>query len=248
MPMMQWASAYAEHAPAHCGGAKGHSSSHVTAWSATGHPLGALSLGPLLFALKLQAVLERVDAACEEAPLVSHLYYLVGKLTQAAGAFRRLCVDDTGVLIGLEPRLPECGIYVGDKELVAAEAAMLWIAHQLDGFNSVGTALGSAKYICNALGRRAATVETLVDTLAHIPLYVQPQVLLLRVSLQARMAHLTRTVPREALARATRRVRAARTLECGDWQRLCSTCLNRWLSTVSIWRRQTMRAARWVCR
>ena len=68
---------------------------------------------------------------------------IVGKLTPAAGAFRRLCVDDGGVRsIGLEPRLPECGIYGVDNEQVAAEAAKLGIAHQLDGFTAVGTPLG----------------------------------------------------------------------------------------------------------
>ena len=89
---------------------------------------------------------------------------IVGKLTPIAGAFRRLCVDDEGVRsIGLEPRLPTCGIYGGGKEQVAAEAAKLRIAHQLDGFTVVGTPSGSAEYISNALGRRAATVETLVE-------------------------------------------------------------------------------------
>ena len=62
----------------------------------------------------------------------------------AAGAF--LCMDDDGVRsIGLEPRLPECGINGGDRELVAAEAAELQIAHQLDGFTAVGATLGSAE-------------------------------------------------------------------------------------------------------
>ena len=113
---------------------------------------------------------------------------IVGKLTPAAGAFRRLCVDDEGVRsIGLEPRLPKCGIYGGDKEQVAAEAAKLRITHQLDGFTAVGTPLGSAECVSNALGRRAATVETLVDTLVQRPLSVQSQFLLLRASLQARM-------------------------------------------------------------
>ena len=79
-----------------------------------------------LFELTLQPVLEQVDAVCEEAPLVSYLDEMntVGKLTPAACAFRRLCVDDDKVGIkGLEPRLPKCGIYGGDMELVAAEAA-----------------------------------------------------------------------------------------------------------------------------
>ena len=140
-------------------------------------------MGPLLFALTLQPVLERIDAACEEAPLVSYLdnMSMVGKLTPAAVAFRRLCVNDDGVRsIGLEPRLPKCGIYSGDKEQVAAEAAKLRIAHKLDGFTAVGTPLGSAGYVSNARGQRAATVDTLVQ----LPLSVQSQILLLRASLQ----------------------------------------------------------------
>ena len=106
---------------------------------------------------------------------------MVGKLTPAAVAFRRLCVNDDGVRsIGLEPRLPKCGIYSGDKEQVAAEAAKLRIAHKLDGFTAVGTPLGSAGYVSNARGQRAATVDTLVQ----LPLSVQSQILLLRASLQ----------------------------------------------------------------
>ena len=70
---------------------------------------------------------------------------IVGKLTPAAGGFRSLCVDDDGVRsIGLKPRLPKCGIYGGDKELVAAKAAKLQIAHQLDCFTAVGSPLGLA--------------------------------------------------------------------------------------------------------
>lgn len=49
-------------------------------------------LGPLLFALMLETVLERVNPACncEEAVLVTYLYGMntVGKLALAAGAFR----------------------------------------------------------------------------------------------------------------------------------------------------------------
>ena len=159
-------------------------------------------LGPILLALTLQPVLERVDVACEEAPLVSYLddMNIVGKLTPAAGAFRRLCVDEQGVRsIGLEPRLLNGGMYGGDKESVAAEAAKLRIAHQLDGFTAIGTPLGSAGNVPNALGRRAATVEMLVVSLVQLPLSVHSQFLLLRGSLQARMAYLMRTGPREAL-------------------------------------------------
>ena len=52
-------------------------------------------------------------------------------------------------------------------------------------------------------------METLVDKLVQLPLSVQSQFLLLRASLQARMVHLMRTVPREALATHMRRTGAA---------------------------------------
>ena len=51
---------------------------------------------------------------------------IVGKLISAAGAFRRLCVDDDGVRSNwLNPRKPKCGVFGGDKELVDAEATKL---------------------------------------------------------------------------------------------------------------------------
>ena len=48
-----------------------------------------------------------------------------------------------------------------------------------------------------------------MDTLVQLPLSVQSQFLLLRASLQARMVHLMRTVPREALATHMRHTDAA---------------------------------------
>ena len=100
-------------------------------------------------------------------------------------------------------------MYGGGKDLVAAEAAKLQIAHQIDSFNAVGPPLGSAEYVVNALGRRAATMETLVETLVQLPPSVQSQLLLLCASLQVRLAHLMRTVPREALAAHMSRTDAA---------------------------------------
>ena len=52
-------------------------------------------------------------------------------------------------------------------------------------------------------------METLGDTLVKLPLSVQSQFLLLRASLQARMVHLMRTVPRQALATHMRRTDTA---------------------------------------
>ena len=51
---------------------------------------------------------------------------------------------------------------------------------------------GSAEYASNALGWRAATKKTLVETLVQLPLSVQSDFLqlILRASLQSRLAHL----------------------------------------------------------
>ena len=150
-------------------------------------------LGPLLFSRTLQPVLEQGDAVCQEAPPVSHLdnMNIVGKLLPAAGASRRLCMDRDGVRsIGLELRASKCGIHVSDKELVAAAAAKLRIAHQIDGFTAVCTLLKSTEHVSNAGGQRAVMVEALVDTHVQLPLSVQSHVLLRRASLHARMVHL----------------------------------------------------------
>ena len=205
LPTVQWA--YGEETPLHIVGAAGGTPPVMSQCEVRQGDL----LGPLLFAHTLQPVLERVDVACEESLLVSYPddMNIVGKFTPAAGMFRRLCVDDEGVRsIGLEPRLPKCGIYGGNKEQVAAEAAKLRIAHQIDGFTAVGTPLGSAEFVCNALGRRAALVKALVESLVQLPVSVQSQILL-RALLQARTALLIRTVPREALATHMRRTDSA---------------------------------------
>ena len=130
----------------------------------------------LLFALTRQPVLERIDAACEVAPLVSYQDDInnVGKLMRAAGSIRQPYVDDDGVRsIRLEPRLPKFGICGDDEELVAAETAKLRITHQLSGFTSVSAPLGSTEYVSTAMGRRAATVDMLLETLVQLPLSVQ---------------------------------------------------------------------------
>lgn len=90
-------------------------------------------------------------------------------------------------------------MYCGNKEVIATDALKLQIAHQLDSFSAVGTTLGAAEYILNAQGQCAAALETLVETLMQLNISLQSPFLLLHASLQARMTHLMRAVPREAL-------------------------------------------------
>lgn len=84
-------------------------------------------LSPLLFSLTLRPVhvQERVDAVCEEAPLVPYLdnMNIPGKLAPAASAFRPLCVDDDAIRsIGLEPRTFKCGFYVAIRPVCQAQS------------------------------------------------------------------------------------------------------------------------------
>ena len=154
---------------------------------------------------------------------------IVAKLTPAASTFRQLCVDDDGARsIGLEPRLHKCGIYGGDKEVVAAEAAKLRIAHQLDGFTMVGTPLGLAEYVPKALGgverrlgrwwRRWCSSHSLYSSRSCFCV--------------SHCKHAGRTSCARCLARRWRRTCVARTLQCGAGRQLCSTCLQGWVSTV----------------
>ena len=110
---------------------------------------------------------------------------------------------------GLSRDSPSAASTAVTRSRLAAEAARLQIAHQVDDSIAVSTPKGSAEYVSTALRRRAATVEMLVDTLVQLPLSVQPQFLLLRASLQTRMVHLMRMVPGEAVAAHIRRTDAA---------------------------------------
>ena len=88
-----------------------------------------------------------------------------------------------------------------------------------------------------------------MNTLVQLPLSVQSQFLLLRASLQVRMVHLMRTMPREALATHMRRTDAAVLRAAAGWRRRpCWTGLQGWASTLPTWRARTRRAARWVGR
>ena len=203
LPMVQWA--YGDETPLHIVGAPGAllPSYHSVERNRATHRLRFWLRSRC--SLCWSGLMQRVGGGGTSSGV-----NITSKLTPAAGEFRRLCLDDDGARsIGLEPQFPKCGIYVGDEELVAEEAANLWIAHQLNSFIVVGTPLGSAEYVSNALRRRAATVETLLKTLVQLPLSEQSQFLLLRASLQAHMAHLTRTVPSEALASHVHRTDAA---------------------------------------
>ena len=202
LPMVQWA--YGRPTALHIVGAPPGT---PPVMSETGVRQGD-PLGPFLFTLALQSVLQRVAGGCPDAPLAAYLddVHIAGSVAAGAAAFRRLCFAPDGVRsIGLEPRLDKCGVHGGGAGEAATAAADLGIKDMSRGMTAVGTPLGALEYIDEVLSARASAVEEQIKVLESLPLSLQSKFLLLRVSMHARMAHLLRTVPRESLEAHVRR-------------------------------------------
>lgn len=171
-------------------------------------------LGPLLFALALQGPLLATAAAVPGASMGAYLddINIVGHGEHVRAAFTRLSGRGTASSvrdIGLSVRPSKCGVYGKDEERTSALATQLNVKHKASGITVVGIPLGSEQHQQSVLEERATKVITLVEKACSLPLSMQNRLLLLRASLQLRMAHYQRALPWEVIAPQTVRVEQA---------------------------------------
>jgi Reverse transcriptase (RNA-dependent DNA polymerase) len=164
-------------------------------------------LGPLLFALALHETLESVP---RQVPAVGVLAiaddaFLQGPPDALRGALDVFC--EGAAVVGLEIARDKCALTGGGAaETGLALAADLGVAHSPDGIVAAGTPIGTHAFEAQHAASRADAACKLVDALRALPLRVQSQFLLLRLSLAPRLAHLLRTVEWERIAPSVRRL------------------------------------------
>ena len=169
------------------------------------------TLAMLLFALALQLVLERTQAA---APAVATLALaddvnLVGKVDDLRAAFLTLTGAQGVASVGLRVQPRKCALTAGPLTAVAGLAADLGVQHCPEGITVCGTPIGTDEYVAAALSARADDIIAQIDKLKALPVSRQAQFALLRSSLSLRMAHLMRTVPWDLLQSSVARVEDA---------------------------------------
>jgi hypothetical protein len=207
LPVVQWA--YGAATPLHVVGAPPATEPIMSQCGVRqGDPLG-----PLLFALALQGLLEKVTAAVPAAPSIAYLddMTVVGRPAAVRTAFQQLCGTGPDSLrtIGLMVRKDKSGVFGGNDGQCSELAASLGVPHRRDGVTIVGVPFGTDAYKARVLGQRAQKVVSLVDKCRSLPLSTQTKFLLLRASLGVRMVHLQRTVEWRFVAASTRGVETA---------------------------------------
>jgi hypothetical protein len=154
----------------------------------------------LLFSLGLQDILEATRNANPEVRVVAYAddVYVQGPSAAVALAFRTLTRQARD--IGLTARPDKCFASGPDAASAADVARMLRIPHADAGFVAGGVPLGSHTFVSDHLSSRADQVCNLITALLALPLPLQNQALILRSSLQARMAHFARAIPWSVLS------------------------------------------------
>ena len=103
---------------------------------------------------------------------------------------------------GLQVRLDKCCVYSDHIDNARASAQRLSVPLAEDGFDAAGTPLGKPAYVEARARALAERVQKLAQLLKETPLEVQDHMLVLRMSLGARVTHLKRTIPWEQLSGA----------------------------------------------
>jgi Reverse transcriptase (RNA-dependent DNA polymerase) len=151
--------------------------------------------GPLFFALTTQDQLEKVALLHPQAPPLAYAddTFLQGSAASVIPAFHAMC--DLGLAVGLEARVDKCAAYSTNPFAAAEVAAALGIQHCTDGLMAAGTPIGTDEFITAHADSKAAEVCDLIDDMMDLPLPSQDQFILLKSSLQMKLAHLPRIAP-----------------------------------------------------
>ena len=162
-------------------------------WSMAGVRQGD-PLGPLLFALVLQAVLVKLRDEHAGAPALAYLddCTIVARVDAGVAACRTFIAECAPHNLFTAP--PKCLTYSRTPALAEQAAQALQFTHCPDGVVVVGTPLGSDEYVRAHASSKAEKAVDLIGIMLDLPLQSQDQMLLLRMSLSRRLVHLTRTV------------------------------------------------------
>jgi hypothetical protein len=159
--------------------------------------------GMLYFALTLQGPLETLSLTHPTTAALAFAddSFLQGSAADVISAFPALC--DLGASIGLKARLNKCGAYSPNAMASAEVANALGIAHHVDGLMVAGTPVGTDAFVAASAHKQADAVCKAMDDLMALPLPTQDQFIILRSSLQMRLAHLPRLAPWPIVEAAT---------------------------------------------
>lgn len=155
------------------------------------------------FALTEQDVLEAIALTHPATSPVAYADdgYLQGSPASVIAAFPAIC--RLGASIGLTARLDKCGVYSPNAMVGAEVAAALGIPHRVDGLVVAGTPIGSDEFVAASANKSSQAVCKVIEDLIALPLPLQDQFIVLRMSSQMRIAHLQRVTPWRLLKDAT---------------------------------------------
>jgi hypothetical protein len=162
--------------------------------------------GGLFFSLTTQSTLESIrQAHPDAAPVAYHDdTFLQGSAAAVTAAFPML--RDLSAAIGLIVRPDKCGVYSTNAQAAQATAATLKVPHCHDGLTAAGTPVGTDDFVTAYATKKADVVCKSIDDMLELPLPAQDKFIILRSSMQMRLAHLPRVAPWHLVGDAVQRV------------------------------------------
>lgn len=148
--------------------------------------------GPLFFALALQDVLESVQDSHAEVRVIAYLddTFLQGPKAAVADAFRDLQSLSSQIGLVMQPTKSTVYCTTGANSVAVSDKLGFQVGHR--GIVAAGCPIGESVFVAEQAQRSADKVAALVDTHMNLKLPLQDKLLLMRKSLQAKVAHFAR--------------------------------------------------------